>query len=50
MRTGKYQYPKTSQVGPPRGVLPAQGVVALYPEKRMIHYSLAAWDNASFGW
>jgi len=28
--------PMRAQIGPPRGVLPAQGVVALFPEKRKV--------------
>ena len=30
-----------AQVGPPRDILPAQGTVVLFPEKRMMHDSLA---------
>jgi hypothetical protein len=43
-------YPIRAQVRPPHGVLPVQGVVALFPDEHRIHCSLAAWDNASYGW
>jgi hypothetical protein len=35
--------PNTRQVGSQRGVFPAQGAVALFPEKRMTRHSPADW-------
>ena len=38
--------PIRAQVGPPRGVLPAQGVVARFPEKREV--GQAIWPAGGF--
>lgn len=35
--------PMRAQISPRHGVLPAQGVVALFPEKRMIRPMLIDW-------
>ena len=41
--------PIRAQASPPRGVFPAQGVVARFPYKRAIYRDPAGLDDASLG-
>jgi hypothetical protein len=43
LRPGPTRRPIRAQVGPPRYILPVQGMGAWFPEKRMIRHSLADW-------